>query len=71
MNGFWFIGNRRDSLEHLAVKRKAKLISPYIWRDATANPKEPGFFRRISRFSYPFYSKSVVDLSSYVVTFFS
>jgi hypothetical protein len=38
---FWFIGNRRDSLEHLAVKRKAKLISPYIWRDATANPKEP------------------------------
>jgi PiT family inorganic phosphate transporter len=22
----WFIGNRRDSLEHLAVKRKAKLI---------------------------------------------
>jgi hypothetical protein len=36
-----FIGNRRDSLEHLAVKRKAKLISPYIWRSVTANPKEP------------------------------
>jgi hypothetical protein len=40
----WFIGKRRDSLEHLAVKRKAKLISPYIWRDATANPKEPNLF---------------------------
>jgi hypothetical protein len=36
-----FIGNRRDSPEHLAVKRKAKLISPYIWRSVTANPKEP------------------------------
>jgi hypothetical protein len=36
-----FIGNRRDSPEHLAVKRKAKLISPYIWRSVTVNPKEP------------------------------
>jgi hypothetical protein len=36
-----FIGNRRDSPAHLAVKRKAKLISPYIWRSVTANPKEP------------------------------
>jgi hypothetical protein len=40
---FWFIGNRRDSPEHLAVKRKAKLISPYIWRSVTVNPKEPNF----------------------------
>jgi hypothetical protein len=47
---FWFIGNRRDSLEHLAVKRKAKLISPYIWRDATANPKEPWFFSSYGKF---------------------
>jgi hypothetical protein len=36
-----FIGNRRDSPEYLAIKRKAKLISPYIWRSATVNSKEP------------------------------
>ena len=47
---FWFIGNRRDQPPYLAVRRNAKLISHYIWRYVTANPREPSFFCPILKY---------------------